>query len=455
MTLHLNDDMPYYKQIVKAIKEDIHKGTLKSFDKLPSKRALSKSLGVSLNTVQSAYEQLQMEGYIDSVERSGYFVTELLPLKEPEEVQEKHRSEPSFLYDFRYHQTEKSSFPSEDWKKISRALQQEDDSLYDEPMNPKGTLELREAIQKHLKDTRAIECDAEDLLILSGTESMYHVLFKLFRSTKIYGVENPGYESLSHFFKHNRESFIPIPLDESGMSITMLERSPVDIACISPSHQFPTGTIMPLKRRFELLEWAGEKKRYIIEDDYDSDFRYDNYSIPALKSFDPNDKVIYMGSFSKSLSPTLRTNYLLLPKKLMRRFEANFSYHSCPVALEIQLVLARFMKEGAFARHINRMTLRYKRKRDTMLAFFKTCKDVSIRGFDAGMHLVLHLNREEDSTFYRKKAEEMGIKVYPISEIYSQSFYIEDNRDFIFGYSGISEEDLEDALNLLKKAWSL
>lgn len=459
-TIHLDaaSDAPLYAQIYAVIKQAVRQGALQPEERLPSKRTLAERLQVSRNTVQAAYDQLMIEGYVYSRAKSGYYVCAVdsmahleitTPKAEPEEAGQ------AFLYDFSHGGVDLSSFPFAVWRR-----------LYNEVLGgmspdllvqggPQGRYDLRGAIAEYLRQSRGARCDAGQIIIGSGTEFLVLLLVQLLGKQNLFALENPGYEKLNQAFDGNGIPRMAISVDADGMVVEKLSQSDATVVYVTPAHQFPTGTVMPIGRRIELLNWAGAASgRYIIEDDYDSEFKYRGRPIPAIQGLDTHGKVIYMGSFSKSLTPGLRISYMALPRPLMRRYLAQLSLYLCPVPVMEQKVLRLFIERGHFERHLNKMRAIYRKKRETLVkALEKHMPHATIKGANAGLHLVLEPNNGLDDSELANRAARNGVKLCGMSR-----YYLEAPRDktppaLLMSYASIPAEQIEEAVEYLKEAW--
>lgn len=281
---------------------------------------------------------------------------------------------------------------------------------------------MRKAIAKHLKDFRNIDVTPEQIIVGAGTEYLYGLLIQLLGFEKKYAVENPGYSKISLIYKKHNVSCDFISMDKSGVQIDELENKAVDVIHISPSHHFPTGCIMPISRRYELLGWASKSdSRYIIEDDYDSEFRLIGQPIPAMQNIDVLEKVIYINTFTKTLASTVRISYMVLPKHLLHKFYSELSFYSCTVSNFEQYTLARFIDDGYFEKHISRMRNYYHTKRDTLLDIIKNsplAPYVTIREENSGLHFLMKLNTTLSDSDFCIAAEKKGIKISALSSFY-------------------------------------
>jgi GntR family transcriptional regulator/MocR family aminotransferase len=452
---------PLYQQLYECIKSDISSGKLKINEKMPSKRALANNLGVSTITVENAYDQLISEGYIYSLPRRGYYISDISDLRMTEAAIkknlkiEKGRKTEVYRYDFSSNKTESADFPFSVWAKLMREAisLRAKDLLTVSPCE--GVKELREAIAEHLHSFRGMNVDPDQIVIGAGTEYLYSLLIKLLGKDNIYCLENPGYKKLQSVYESNGASCRYVNLDESGINVEELRSSGANVVHISPNHHFPTGITMPISRRYELLAWSNEKNgRYIIEDDYDSEFRLNGKPIPPLQSIDACEKVIYMNTFSKSLTSTIRISYMILPEHLANIFFEKLSFYACTVSTFEQYTLAAFISQGYFEKHINRMKLRYSKKRTlilNMIGDIFTPDECRIIENDSGLHLVLEFNTDMSDKDLQQKLLERKIKIASITDYYMDDV-IRDKHQFILNYSSLNPEGLKDGLLEIKTA---
>ncbi|MDU7336899.1 MAG: PLP-dependent aminotransferase family protein [Clostridium sp.] len=459
LQLNKQSELPLFQQLYDYFKQEIISGNCKKNEKMPSKRQLSSYLHCSQNTIQAAYYQLVAEGYLISREKSGYYVADLgniLHMKEVPQKEHLHaRERGSIRYDFSYQGVDHDSFPFSIWRKLTKEVINEYDRDLLKAGDPKGDRSLRESIAHYLHYSRGVNCSAEQIIISSGTEFLLQLLIQLFDTNFVYGIENPGYEKLNMIFKSNRANCQPVELDDSGMRPDSLRESLANVACVTPSHQFPTGMVMPVSRRIQLLNWANEApKRYLIEDDYDSEFRYSGKPIPSLQGMDETGRVIYMGAFSKSLSPALRVSYMVLPLHLLSEYEKNLRFYICPVPKIDQKTLCRFMDEGYFERHLNRMRNLYKQKREAIVAtIHEKLPQAEIRGDSAGLHFLLRVNNGWEEADLIKAALKQGVRVFGVTQYYFALPQQYQDSLLLLGFASLKTEEMEIAVNLLKEAW--
>ncbi|MFP4478905.1 MAG: PLP-dependent aminotransferase family protein [Candidatus Izemoplasmatales bacterium] len=453
-----NKEIPLYEQLYRYLKTSIEKNELVANEKLPSKRKLATHLKISETTVETAYLQLLAEGYIKSIPRVGYFVCENLnfPKKKKNKQKIKAREVKTYAFDFKTNQVDVSHFPYRQFAKIER------DIILDRlPENINkvdyfGLYSLREKIADILFAYRGIEASPEQIVVGSGSEHLISLLVLLLGRDKHIYTEEPSYLKNYLLYKEYGANVDVCSLDEFGISIDEINKSNADVVHVTPTHQYPTGIITPVSRRIELLHWANEaEERYIVEDDYDSEFRFSGNPIPALKVMDEFDKVIYMNSFSKSISPGFRVSFMVLPNKLVKRYQDSFSYFSCSVPIMTQLSLEKFIEEGVFEKHLNRMKILYKNKRDALIqALHNTFGDsIQIKGSDAGLHFLIEVKTNMSEEELIERAKSVGIRVYGLSEYFIHKSKTYAYPTLIFGYSHLSPEDFLESSQRLKKVW--
>lgn len=427
-----------YMQIYEYFKNKIINGTYKANTKLPSKRNLAKEYNISLNTVDNAYSKLLEEGFIYSKERQGFFVSDVGELyvldSKPIHIT---KEEENIEYDFSYSGVSEE-FPYKIFKKISSNIFDNKDIL--EKVDYQGYLPLRTQISEYLNKSRGFKADPSQIVISSGSEYLFQIIFKLISGK--FGIEDPGYSMLSNIMDTNDINYEFIPVDKNGMDLTKLKKSKSDFCVITPAHQFPTGVIMNMQRRVELLNM--KKIKYVIEDDYDSEFKYSKRPVPALKSIDVNDKVIYIGSFSKSISPSFRVSFMVLPFDLVEKYNKIFKFFICPVSIMVQKMLTTFIETGEFEKHLNRMRKIYSKKRQLLIDMLSERKDITIRGADAGLHVVLEYPKNYSEEYIVKKAKEKKIKVYGLGS-YGTKRKI---PSILLGFATLSEEKLKEGVKL-------
>lgn len=441
--------VPLYEALYRCLRGDILDGTLKPGQKLPSKRALAEHLEVSKITVETAYNQLLAEGYIRSQEKVGYFV-ESVERQTPAPVPPQPAPpEPKgdWLLDLTGSGTEQ--FPFTVWTRLQREVMLDYGEKLLLPLPNQGVGELRRAIARHLTDFRGMQVDPENILIGAGTDFLYNLLIQLLGRDRVYAVEEPGYSKIRKIYAAGGVRCISAPMDDQGVEPQTLTGA--DVLHCSPSHHFPTGLVTPVNRRQALLAWAGEEK-WIIEDDYDSEFRFDAHPMPAMQSLDRKGRVIYMNTFSKTLAPSIRISYMVLPPALMERFQRQLGFYSCTVASFEQYTLARFLDRGYFEKHINRMRKFYRSRRNALVSLLESCPfagRMTILEQDAGLHFLLKVETLRTDREMRELLAFAGIRVHTLSEYYHDSG--EDRHCLVVNYSGIRIEAVTEALERLKE----
>ena len=457
ISLDGTSSVPLYEQIYKYIKSDIQNGGLPFQKRLPSTRKLAQYLQVSRSTVDMAYEQLLSEGYIESIPCRGYFVSELDGIykgvvQEKGEVRRAETKKEHYRFDFSPNGVDLDSFPHNAWRKLSRAILQADEKELFMLGEPAGEPELRNTIAAHLHQSRGVNCLPEQVVVGAGTDYLLMLLQAVFGEKRSIAMENPTYKKAYRVLENLGNSMQVIDMDRSGINVEKLEASGAEIAYVMPSHQYPLGTVMPIKRRLELLKWAdGSERRYIVEDDYDSEFRYKGKPIPALQGYDSHGKVIYIGTFSKSIAPAIRVSYLVLPEKLLRLYEERGTAFSSTVSRVDQRIVAGFLKEGYYERHLNKMRAVYKSRHDVLLDGLKEIPDIEVSGENAGVHLLIRFRNGKTEAEACAQAKQTGIHVYGLSDYYVREK--EETHTVILGYANLKEEAIREAVGLLKDVW--
>lgn len=454
------------------IKEAIVSGTFAANEKLPSKRSLADHLGVSVITVQNAYALLTVEGYIYSIERKGFFVTDIKNdvtvhgrAQSPRAAESLLRTEQvSYTADFSSNATGFEKFPFSLWARTMRTVLASGNTQLLQKTDAKGILELRQAIAGHLYDFREMRVSPEQIVVGAGTESLYTTLIQLLGRENRFAVENPGFKKIASVFALNGADCFPVEIDGEGMNPLSLDEIRADVAHISPSHHFPTGIVMPVRRRNEMLSWVNgisENRpggRYIIEDDYDSEFRFNGRPLPTLQGADKNSRVIYINTFTKTLAPSFRISYMVLPEPLAERFERSFGSFSNPVSSFEQFTLARFISDGNFARHIIRMKNYYRSLRNELISAFSRPEFSSlirIHEENAGLHFLISIDTERLS----RPPEEInarllagGVKIPRLRDFYYTPIPKEKESIFVVNYSGIQKNAVPEIVTRIKDA---
>ncbi|MGN0373164.1 MAG: PLP-dependent aminotransferase family protein [Enterocloster sp.] len=451
--------MPLYEQIYEYIKNDIKKGGLEAGSRLPSTRTLAGNLRVSRSTTQMAYDQLLSEGYIEAVPCKGYFVCKIEELVEVKKTEgifvKKEDCKAAYDVDFSLRGIDLDSFPFNTWRKISRNTYVDDNKEMFAAGDSQGESSLRTAIGDYLHSARGVNCRPEQILIGAGNEYLLMMLSQILGRDRSIAMENPTYKQAYRVLTGQGHRVVPVEMDHHGMEVQELEESGADTAYVMPSHQYPTGIVMPVKRRQELLGWAyGAGDRYLIEDDYDSEFRYRGKPIPALQGMDRGGRVIYLGTFSRSIAPAIRVGYMVLPEQLLEVYREKAGFYASAVSRIDQNILYQFITQGHYERHLNRMRAIYKGKHDVLLSGLKELeKDFEIRGENAGIHVLMTHRKGVPEEKLVGLAAEMGVKVYGLSGSFISSGRHKTSSTVLLGYANLSEREIEKGCRLLRKAW--
>ncbi len=451
---------PMYEYLYECIRRDILTGRLRAGEKLPSKRMLARNLGISTITVEGAYGQLTAEGYCQAKARKGFFVSDVIgqegkippaeqkTARQPE-PEEPHREHREWLADFAANSVQPRQFPFASWTRLLRKVVDGEAEALMERSPGFGALALRQAVADHLWRFRGLSVQPEQIVIGAGTEYLYSLLVQFFGRNKRFCVENPGYDRIRKIYGINGADCVLAGMDEQGVKPEDLTALRAQILHISPSHHFPTGIIMPISRRYELLGWAAAAPdRYIIEDDYDSEFRLAGRPIPTMMGIDVSSRVIYMNTFSKSLTPTIRISYMVLPARLVKPFRQKLGFYSCTVSNFEQYTLARFIQQGCFEKHINRMRTYYRRKREQLLSLLREAEragQLDIIEHGSGLHFLLRLHIPGSDRAFQQRLAERRVWLKPLADYYEGE--PEHCRHvFVLNYSGVSDQTMKPAV---------
>lgn len=463
---------PLYEKIYEYIKNEIVDGKISKGEKLPSTRLLAKNLSVSRSTVELAYDQLLAEGYIEAEPYRGYFVCDieaLYQLEQRNHMQEKLQARQDWQpgwkteikhgagsskqkeIDFSPYTIDTQNFPYNVWRKLHRNVLLDDREEILLSGDGQGDHELRMAIADYLHQARGVNCVAEQIIIGAGNEYLELLLAQVLGEKKTVLMDDPTYLQAYRTFSNMGYLVKNIPAEQGSMPIEAVRRENADILYVMPSHQFPLGTVMPLKQRLELLKWASEKEgRYLIEDDHDSEYRYKGKPIPALQSIDHEEKVIYLGTFSKSIAPSLRISYMVLPQHLLKNYQSYCGFYSTTVSKIQQEVLCGFIRGGYFGRHLNKMRGIYKNKHDFLVSELKKRPWVeNIAGDNAGLHVLVQVDTQMSEEELCERAAEQGIHLMGISEHYIHKPPVS-KPVILLGYGKPDEKKILEGLNRLE-----
>ncbi len=453
--LQKNSDTPLYLQLYQQIKRAIYTQSLQPGEKLPSKRRLCDYLQISQNTVENAYTQLLAEGYIESKPRSGFFVSFQSELNYPTEPFAKTTKKTTALsrplFDFNPNRIDTDHFPLEHWRKCAACPNKEWLNLGDN----QGELHLRQQIAQYLWASRGVNCEEEQIIIGAGVESCLQQLILLFQQihpTINWAMEPYGYANVEKLLTLYQKTAVKLPFHTQNyqLDIDFLTEKNIQIAYLTPSHLYPFGHILPIGQRLQLLDWAAQQEdRYIIEDDYDSEFRYKGKPIPSLQSLDRQHKVIYLGSFSKLIMPSLRITFLVLPKTLLKAYRQHCSFFNASVSRFEQQRLAAFIQSGEFEKHINRMRKIYRRKMELLCGLLTPyAEQILYYGEHSGFYLLIEvINDPRSLSELTKIARQHQIKLYPIE--------YQRRKLFTLGFGHLSEKNLKSGVETLLSAWKI
>lgn len=460
LTYSMNErgTQPLYEYLYRCIRQDILTGVLKAEERLPSKRALAEHLQISVITVETAYQQLEAEGYLYVRPRRGFFVSQVDQLPEtPPPVPVSPQPENSVrMLDLRSNQADASRFPASIWAKLTRQVLSEGSTSLVSPVPHQGLPALRQAIANHLRNFKGISVSPEQIVVGAGAEYLYLLLAQLMGRNAVFAVEDPGYLKIRQIYEKCGTSCIPIPLDQQGLNPSALEASNANVLHISPSHHYPTGIITSISRRHSLLRWADQQDGTIIEDDYDSEFRFTGRPIPSLQSIDRSGRVIYMNTFSQTISPAMRVGFMVLPPRLLERYRQELGFYACTVPALDQHVLARFLERGHYEQHLSRMRKEYRLRRERVLSAFRSssfANRVSILEQGAGLHFLMQLHTRQDDDTIREKAASLGLRLSFLSE-YTAAPRPAYAHTLVVNYAGLDDSRLDETIALLSQILS-
>ncbi len=449
-TLDRSGASPLYEQLYRALKADILSGALPGGSRLPSGRALAEHLGLSRVTVETAYAQLLAEGYLTSRPRAGYFVEQLTPQELPPRVSEPEAQPPE-------PETAQSRsaqlFPFSVWARLMRGVLLDRRQELLRPAPDAGLPALRQAVAAELYRQRGVHVSPEQVYIGAGAEYFYNLLIQFFGHGRVYALENPGHRKIARVYQANQVAVRPIGMDADGVIPELLEQSGAEVLHISPSHHYPTGTVTPITRRQALMRWlTAQPGRYLIEDDYDSEFRFSGLPIPTIQSMDRSGRVIYMNTFSRTISPSLRISYMILPRTLLPQWQAAMGFYNCTVPSFEQMTLTRFLAEGYFEKHLSRMKKHYRAVRAQLFSVLHTPQAVrqcAVHDTDAGLHLVLELKNAPEPEALRALLRQSGLPDALLSDFFLDAPSPQAQKSIVLGYADAEPAQLEAALTAL------
>ncbi|PKM52386.1 MAG: hypothetical protein CVV02_01140 [Firmicutes bacterium HGW-Firmicutes-7] len=456
LTPHIdyNDKMPIFMQLYRYIKNEIMNNRLTVNDQLPSVRNLSTHLGISRTTVENAYQQLLAEGYIFSEPQKGYYVNQLEGIVTPKVKKStiilcNQDVSHTYEYDFKSEYVEEKNFDFNNWKKhLNYIINYEQDKLYTFG-SVQGEGGLIKAIVKYVHRTRGVHASESNIVIGAGVQPLLNILSLILKKDNIckIAMEDPGFNRAKDVFSDNNFEILPLELNEKGINMNQLEQMNSRLCYVSPSHQFPTGTVMLIDTRSKLLKWAYKNKGYIIEDDYNSELRYEGKPIPAMQGLDQHDRVIYLGSFSTVLVPAIRISFMILPDELMNCYQKDKNKYAQTASKLEQLALANMMESGDFEKHIRKIRINYSKKSEyTIKCIEKKLKDkVEIIGMNSGLNILIKLKRNRNEREVIEQLKKQGVHVAGISE-YRMASSKKDNPILILSFRGIAMNKINDGI---------
>ncbi|NQX67786.1 PLP-dependent aminotransferase family protein [Paenibacillus alba] len=460
---------PLYLQLYTQIRQQIRSGAILNGARMPSVRTLQTQLHISKTPIETAYQMLSSEGYVVSKPRSGlYAINAFKPehalMQGPithhidaalRPLSQRTSSAPHVI-DFNPTSLDVQTFPFRIWRKMLNEALENSAELLCQYGDTQGEYAFRTVIADYIRQARGVVCSPEQIIIGSGISYSMSILTKLLAGYPHIAMEEPGFPKVRDHFGISGFAITPISIGNKGLSIDELERSSAQLVYVTPSHQFPTGSVIPYAERAQLLNWASARKAYIIEDDYDGEFRYFSKPIPSLQSLDHQGRVIYIGTFSKAFTPALRMNYMVLPVTLIRKMESLQALLSSPSRIE-QWAMQSFIEQGHWFRHIRRMRNTYRKKHSILMekisAYF--ADEVEITGHSAGLHIQISVKTKLKPEQLVQMAADHGVRIYDMRGAWmDQNAEAAGDPKVYLGFGGISEAEMESGLLRLKRAWS-
>ena len=452
---------PLYQQLYTALVRLIRTGKIAANTRLPGKRTLAAQLGISVNTVDTAYQMLAAEGYVESRPRSGFVVRELvqeLPcpaVPVPMPTIPEHTA-PVFRFDLRTGSVDPELFPFHTWGRIQKEL------LYSSPQllahgSPQGDVNLRTALARYLAAYRGVQCSPEQIVVGAGLEYLLGLLAPLLGG--VCAVEDPGYGPTRHILENSGLPCRSAAVDKNGLSVESLNETGANLCYITPSHQFPTGVTMSAPRRAALLHWAAQMpERYILEDDFDAEFRFDQKPLPSLQGMaGASGPVVYLSTVSRNLAPSIRLAYMVLPQRLVPRWKRRYGSYANTVSRFEQQTFCRFLEDGYFTRHLNRTRNTCRKRRDALVSALQDAfgrDGIRFSGLHTGTHLLIALPNGPDESVMVQAAADAGIHLTGLSSYYHAYPGQCPPHTVVLGYGSLPESDASIVASLLQNAWS-
>lgn len=457
----LNTSKLLYEQIYEFYRDAILSNRLKQNQKLPSYRELARELGVGNNTVLKAYELLVIEGYVQNENRKGLFVTKIdskhwqvIPVSKKLSTANvkalEKKVQPAFNTSL--HLVDENNFPIRQWRKCSNwAL----DSISFQYQEYERHDPLKDQLIKYLYHYRGVKATSARLLVGSGASALvFWLAFVLRKTCSRIVVEEPGYSRMRLLFSEFGYQIKPVRVTDTGIDLLKLVKEKADLIYLTPSHQYPTGAAMPVSHRIQILSWAKKNNAYVIEDDFDCEFRYKTKLMPSLQGLDQSNRVIYIGTFSSALMPSLRVAYLVLPENFPVAHQS-YSYLTNTVPYLTRKTLAHFMEKGFWERHLKKMRKIYKMKYDTCIEALKKFPQhqIHFNNTPSGLNILLRVNTKLSEREIIKRAQESGILVTPVSEFYCKRANISRQPEVLFEFGSLPQHEIEKIVGKLCVAW--
>lgn len=438
---------PLCEQLYAALREEIASGALAPGARMPSKRQLAEHLSVSTATVEAAYGRLTSEGYCESRPRSGMFVARVLAQPQQPAQAEK----PPVCWDFSTGAADARHFPYATWARLMREVLSEQNTQLLLSGDPQGSPHLRREVAGMLRRLRGIEAPPECIVMGAGTEVLVTALVSLMGRERLFAVEDPGYSRVRRILVASGARIAPTPLCEGAIDVRALYTGGAGAAYVTPSHQFPTGAEMSAGARAALLRWARETGGYILEDDYDSEFRFSGTSVAALRAMEPSGQVVYMNTFARTLAPGLRLSFMVLPGALAERYR--MMHAACSVPGFEQETLRKFIEEGHLERHIARMRVVYRARLQALIQSVQALKLGEVAPCGAGLYALLTVGGRTPAQELIPLAEQAGVKLSKLTDYGVMMPGHDTDRVVLLGFAGMDEGQIGEGLQALAQAW--
>ena len=466
--------LPKYEYLFQCIREDIRAGALKPGTRLPSKKMLAKHLSISVSTVEGAYDLLVSGGYAESRPGSGFYISKRAgdyvtsngvpqrePLAPPQAASPKPADQPTSpqsesalpSIDMHANSCSLGLFPTDVWARIMRRVLSDKNPELFETVPFNGLPKLRRAIAQNLYEFKGMQVDPDCIVIGAGTEYLYTKVLQLLGASTVIGIGDIGFKKLTDIFMASGTLWAHVPVDSQGIDVDALAASAANVAHVSPANHFPIGAVMSAERRTQLLSWLAERGyRYIVEDDYDSELRFSGRALPPLFTQDPTGRVIYLNTFSKTLVPSLRISYMVLPDALMDIYRQQLSFYSCTVSSFEQSALAEFIERGYLERHINRLRRFYDKQRERITEAIRTsglAKIAHLREVNVGTHMLVHIDTRLSDTQVKAAARRAGMRLNVLAD-YCILPTADTAHTLVINFASVAPEQIGTAMHILE-----